>query len=120
MIIVYDSLTNQTKRFADKIGLTTIDILKFNEDSTDEDILLLTRSYNFGEIPQTTIKFLDQFKHRVIGVAVSGNRNWGSNYGAAGDKIQKIYNIPLILKFEGSGMSHEVDTLKKWIKSYKL
>ncbi|HHT98679.1 MAG TPA: class Ib ribonucleoside-diphosphate reductase assembly flavoprotein NrdI [Acholeplasma sp.] len=119
MIIVYDSLTNQTKRFAEKIGLKVIDINAYDVIENDEKILLITRSYNFGEIPLTTISFLQKHANKVCGVAVSGNRNWGKNYGAAGDKIQAQYGIPLILKFEGSGMSHEVDILKKWVKSYQ-
>jgi protein involved in ribonucleotide reduction len=46
---------------------------------------------------------------------VSGNRNWGKNYGAAGDKIQLQYQVPLILKFEGLGFPHEVEQVKLFL-----
>ena len=46
---------------------------------------------------------------------MSGNRNWGTNYGAAGDKIEAIYRIPLICKFEGSGMNHDKEIVKEWL-----
>ena len=79
MIIVYDSLTNQTKRFAEKIGLKVIDINAYDDIENDEKILLITRSYNFGEIPLTTISFLQ--KHAISLYVLYGNRNW-ENYGA--------------------------------------
>ncbi|MFA6801265.1 MAG: class Ib ribonucleoside-diphosphate reductase assembly flavoprotein NrdI [Acholeplasmataceae bacterium] len=113
MVIVYDSLTGQSKRFAHKLNLDTFDINLYQR--MNEDVLLVTRTFNFGEIPESTIKFLDQFRNIVKGVCVSGNKNWGSNYGAAGDKIEKIYHIPLVLKFEASGFDKDVDIVKSWI-----
>lgn len=117
MIIVYDSLTGQTRRFVNKIGIKSVEINDYYE--TDDDVLLITRSFNFGEIPKSTSIFLEEFSNKVIGTAVSGNRNWGTNYGKAGEHIQRIYNIPLILKFEGSGFSHDVEFMKEWIKNYE-
>ncbi len=115
MVIVYDSLTGQSKRFAEKLNMLSYDINHFNQAS-NEDILLVTRTFNFGEVPEPTKKFLNLHADLVKGVCVSGNRNWGSNYGAAGDKINKQYNIPLILKFEASGFDKDVDIVKLWIK----
>lgn len=117
MIVVYDSLTGQTKRFVTKLGFKSIGINDYYE--TDEDVFLVTRSFNFGEIPKDTVYFLEEFKDKVIGTAVSGNRNWGTNYGKAGEHIERIYNIPLILKFEGSGFIHDVEYVQNWINNYK-
>lgn len=114
MVIVYDSLTGQSKRFAEKLNLSLFDINHYHIDN-NEDILLVTRTFNFGEIPEPTKKFLDSHGHLVKGVCVSGNRNWGKNYGAAGDKISNIYQIPLVLKFEASGFDRDVDVVKQWI-----
>ncbi|MGL9687456.1 MAG: class Ib ribonucleoside-diphosphate reductase assembly flavoprotein NrdI [Candidatus Phytoplasma sp. TWB_XP] len=44
---------------------------------------------------------------------MSGNKNWGKNYGKAGDTIASTYNVPLVLKFEDSGMPEERAFLKK-------
>lgn len=115
MLVVFDSLTGQTKRFATKLGYQTIHIKLF--DSTYEGpVFLVTRSINFGQIPDTTKLFLDEHKHLVIGCAVSGNLNWGSNYGMAGVKIEEIYKIELVKKFEGSGFKEDVDFVKIWIE----
>ena len=57
MIVIYDSLTGQTKRFAQSLGLETISISEFNFNRDDE-ILLATRSHGFGKIPRYNTKLL--------------------------------------------------------------
>ncbi len=118
MVVIYDSLTGQAKRFAEKLNMTTHDINTY-DNLDEEDILLVTRTFNFGEIPKPTEAFLEKHRMRVKGVCVSGNRNWGKNYGAAGDKIAALYNIPLILKFEASGFDRDVDIVKQWLNNQK-
>lgn len=113
MIIAYDSLTGMGKKVAEKLQRPNYSVTDFPD--TNEQILLLTRSFNFGEITEQARAFLQVWQNQVVGVAVSGNRNWGANYGAAGDKIQKEYNIPLILKYEGLGFPKDIAYLKQWI-----
>jgi len=112
--VIFDSLTGQTKRFATSLGFDAIHI-KLYEGEPNDNLFLVTRSINFGQIPATTKAFLDQYKDKVVGVAVSGNKNWGENYGKAGDSIAAYYNIPLILKFEGSGFKPDRETVKNWL-----
>jgi protein involved in ribonucleotide reduction len=116
VIIVFDSLTGQAKKFAKKLNLLSYDITQYTPKQAEE-ILLVTRTFNFGEIPEPTRKFLDLHSNQVIGVCVSGNRNWGRNYGAAGDKIAQEYDIPLIIKFEASGFDRDVSIVRKWIEN---
>lgn len=118
MIIVYDSLTGQGKRFAQNLGYQTLNINEYNGAQNDP-IFLVTRNFNFGEIPNETKNFLNSHHHKVIGLAVSGNKNWGTNYGAAGDKIQSIYGIPLVLKFEASGFPNDISFVKKWLTNFQ-
>ena len=113
VVIVVDSMTGLGKRFAEKLGYPFFDIQAYQAEQ-NHDIFLITRSVNFGQIPDTTQAFLDQFAKKVIGLAVSGNRNWGKNFGAAGDKISLAYGIPLVLKFE-LGFPHEVNQVKAWL-----
>lgn len=117
MIIVYDSLTGQSKRFAESLGYELQDINTFKPNE-DDFLFLITRSFNFGEVSQSAKTFLSKHAKKVIGVAVSGNRNWGTNFGAAGDKIETEFGIPLVLKFEGSGMPHERKIVKDWILNH--
>ena len=114
IVIVVDSMTGLGKKFADKLGYPVFEIQTYQPKS-DDAILLITRSINFGEIPSFTQTFLDGFAKQVIGVVVGGNRSWGKTFGAAGDKISLTYRIPLILKFEGIGLPHEVTLVKSWL-----
>ncbi|AMC94324.1 ribonucleotide reduction protein NrdI [Erysipelothrix larvae] len=117
MLAVVDSLTGQGERFAKKLGIPYVNIA--NYDGNKDDILLLTRSFNFGEVTQEAQDFMEQYGAYVKGVAVSGNRNWGTNFGAAGDKISKAYGVELVLKYEGSGFSKDVACVKAWIEREK-
>ena len=114
IVIAVDSMTGLGKKFADKLGYPVFDVVSYQPDPLHE-ILLITRSVNFGEITETTTQFLNSYGKAVIGVAVSGNRSWGKTFGAAGDKIELKYGIPLILKFEGLGFPHEVNQVKSWL-----
>jgi protein involved in ribonucleotide reduction len=119
VIIVYDSMTGQTKKFALRIGYPAYAINEYDQTFI-EPVLFITRSINFGEVTKTASEFLSLYHDRVIGVAVSGNRNWGANFGAAGDKIAKQYHIPLVLKFEASGFDQDVKIIKDWIQNYSM
>jgi protein involved in ribonucleotide reduction len=114
MVIVYDSLTGQGKKFALKLGYEAIKISEY-KTSDDRVVFLVTRSFNFGEVPKTTLTFLESFHDRVIGIAVSGNRNWGTNFGKAGEVIEKRYAIPLVIKFEMGGMENDIKMTKQYI-----
>lgn len=114
MLVIVDSLTGQGERFAKKLGYPYVMIQDYQGE--EDQLFLLTRSFNFGEISQEALDFLNQYADRVVGVAVSGNRNWGTNYGAAGDKIAKQYGIELVLKYEGSGFGKDIEYVKAWLK----
>ena len=118
MIVTYDSLTGQSKKFASKLNLQIEDVNRYTPHPGDE-VLLVTRSFRFGEIPDPTKHFLERYAKQVVAVCVSGNRNWGKGFGAAGDKIEKQYHIPLVLKFEASGFASDVETVKTWILNYQ-
>ena len=117
MLVVFDSLTGQGARFASKLEQNTIDILDY--DGEGSELFLITRSWDFGKVTDEAADFLETYADKVVGLAVSGNRNWGTNFGAAGQKISDQYNIELVLKFEGSGFSKDVEYVKTWIQEYK-
>ena len=114
MIVVYDSLTGNTKKAAEKLGMKTKKINSYENDD-DKKIFLMTRSQGFGEVPKTTLEFLNKYSKRVVGVAVSGNKNWGKNFGKAGRIIESKYNIPLVCIFEGIGFDQEIKKIKEFL-----
>lgn len=107
-MIYYASLTGNVRRFVSKTGLAAEEIQ--SGLTVTEPFVLVTYTIGFGEVPPKVSKFLDTNGHLLRGVAVSGNRNWGDNYGRAGDIIAKQYNVPLLLKFELAGTKDDVKT----------
>lgn len=118
IVVVYDSMTGQGKRFAEKLGYPLFDINHYEPQANDE-VFLITRTFGFGEIPVTTVSFIEAWQSFIIGCAVSGNRNWGKNFGMAGKKIEQLYAIPLVQIFEMIGLPHEVEHVKMWLQTYE-
>lgn len=124
MIIYFDSLTGMVKNFSKKLGYEIRDVRDLDLKNIPNDMFLITRSWDFGKVPDATLDFLDDLVDsnklaNLKGVAVSGNKNWGNNYGKAGETIEQEYGIPLILKFEGNGFKKDVEFLKNYIDSLK-
>jgi len=107
LLIVYDSKTGNTQRFINKLNLKSV---KITEDLViEEPFVLVTHTTGIGQIPQTTLKFLEKNYQYLKGVACSGNKVWGKNYGAACDLISKKYGVPILMKFELSGSKSDVE-----------
>lgn len=119
MIIVVDSITGTSLRFALKTGYPVLKIKDRKELKDNDKFLLITRCQNFGEVPLSTKLLLDKHSDNCIGVAVSGNRNWGKHFGVSGDIIERDYGIKCVMKFEGTGYPHEVSELVKYIENFE-
>lgn len=120
-VIYYDSLTGNVERFINK--LSRYGIYKFEKingnTKVDKKSHFITRTTGIGEISKQTQEFLefeDNYKN-IESVAVSGNMNWGANFGLAGDKIEKKYGIPLIMKFELSGTKKDIEVYLERLRS---
>ncbi|MCF7606550.1 class Ib ribonucleoside-diphosphate reductase assembly flavoprotein NrdI [Bacillus subtilis] len=119
MIITYESKTGNVRRFVkalqQELDIESIEI-------TDDTIIIqefihITYTIGFGEVPERTLNFINNNKNKIRGVAVSGNKVWGDNYGLAGDKLSAKFHIPLLLKFELSGTKQD---LQKIIQEVQL
>ena len=114
MFVYYDSKTGNVQRFIDKIKKERPE-WSFVKISGDMEILenghLVTFTTNFGEIPDTTEKFLENDNNRkyIKSVSSSGNMNWGTLFGKAADNIEEKYGIPVLMKFELSGTHVQVE-----------
>ena len=114
MFVYYDSKTGNVQRFIDKIKKEKPE-WSFVKISGDMEILenghLVTFTTNFGEIPDTTEKFLENENNRkyIKSVSSSGNMNWGTLFGKAADNIEEKYGIPVLMKFELSGTHVQVE-----------
>lgn len=111
MLIAYASRTGNVRRFIGKTGLESVEITP--ELVLDSPFVLVTYTTGFGEVPKLVNEFLAKNSKNMVGVAASGNRNWGNNYAKSADKISLFYNVPIIAKFEMSGTSKEVELFIK-------
>ena len=114
MFVYYDSKTGNVQRFIDKIKKERPEwsFVKISSDmEISENGHLVTFTTNFGEIPDTTEKFLENENNRkyIKCVSSSGNMNWGTLFGKAADKIEETYGIPVLMKFELSGTHVQVE-----------
>lgn len=106
MLIVYDSMTGNVEKFVSKLNLPAVQIQ--NQMTMDEPYILVTYTTGFGQIPQKVTSFLQRNSKYLMGVAASGNRNWGERFAKSADLISKTYNVPVISKFELSGTKNDV------------
>lgn len=106
MLIVYDSMTGNVKRFISKLKLPAVQIQ--NQMTIDEPYVLITYTTGFGQIPEKVSSFLQKNSQHLVGVSASGNRNWGERFAKSADLISKAYNVPVISKFELSGTKSDV------------
>ncbi|MDR2878495.1 MAG: class Ib ribonucleoside-diphosphate reductase assembly flavoprotein NrdI [Fusobacteriales bacterium] len=119
--IYYDSKTGNVERFINKIrSLKSWIFIKINEETVAENQgHLVTFTTNFGEVSKTTEKFLLKNNEKMLSVSSSGNMNWGKLYALAADKISEHYNIPVILKFELTGLNSEVETFIRKVEEIR-
>ena len=114
MFVYYDSKTGNVQRFIDKIKKEKPEwsFVKISGDmEISENGHLVTFTTNFGEIPDTTEKFLENENNKkyIKSVSSSGNMNWGTLFGKAADNIEEKYGIPILMKFELSGTHVQVE-----------
>lgn len=110
MIIVYASLTNNIRTFVSNIEQYPV----YHIDDYRPEFgkyVLITYTFGFGEIPVEVQKFLFTHGKNILGVAASGDKNWGKNYCQSADKISELYNTPILHKFEKRGTPEDLQIL---------
>ncbi|MGO5674700.1 class Ib ribonucleoside-diphosphate reductase assembly flavoprotein NrdI [Bacillus subtilis] len=119
MIITYESKTGNVRRFVKALQQELdIEAIEITDDTIiTQEFIHITYTIGFGEVPERTLSFINKNKNKISGVAVSGNKVWGDNYGLAGDKLSAKFHTPLLLKFELSGTKQD---LQKIIQEVQL
>jgi protein involved in ribonucleotide reduction len=124
-VVYFSSVSENTKRFVDKLGLTSFRIPLSSQEAEastyDKDCVLVTPTYGGGNdnqtVPKQVIKFLNNPENRkhVKAVIAGGNTNFGEHYGKAGEIIAHKLGVPLISRFEVLGTPDEVSQAKERI-----
>lgn len=125
-VIFFSNVTDNTQRFITKLDLTEHSVVRVpvkgdTDFTVKEPYLLITPTYGDASgksmVPRQVKKFLqhkNNWKH-MVGVVASGNRNFGEDYGKAGNVISEKFNVPLFYKFELAGDETDVATVKQLI-----
>lgn len=113
ILVCYDSKTGNVERFISKLGVKAI---KIKENmKIEDDFIFVTYTTGFGKVPEGTMNFLKSNYRKLLAVAASGNRNWGQNFAKSADIIARMYQVPVLHKFELSGTENDVIQCKRKI-----
>jgi len=114
MLIYYDSLTGNVKRFTEKLNRKS---KKIEEGLlVNTPFIFITYTTGLGKIPDNSTRFLQNNRHYLKAVASSGNKNFGTYYGMAANLIAREYNVPVLSTFELSGTPTDVEYFIKEVE----
>ena len=126
-VVYFSSVTENTKRFVDKLGFEAKRIPLRPRDPflyVDEPYVQVVPTYGGGNVggavPKQVIKFLNVKENRDLcrGVITGGNSNFGKAYCLAGDIIAKKLNVPHMYRFELLGTPRDVDVVRKGLEEF--
>lgn len=126
LVVYFSSVTENTRRFVDKLGLPSVRIPLYKTDEpliVNEPYVLICPTYGGGAtmvkensrpVPPQVIRFLNNAHNRsfIRAVAAGGNNNFGTDFGLAGDVISKKCKVPYVYRFELMGNSDDVRILR--------
>ena len=123
-IVYYSSVTENTKRFVDRLGFSSERIgLKIKGEflNVDYPYVLAVPSYkggaNTGAVPRQVINFLNDEQNRsfCVGLIGGGNRNFNVDYNIGVNVISSKLQVPVLYRFELMGTPHDVKIVQDGI-----
>ncbi|MFY0670597.1 MAG: class Ib ribonucleoside-diphosphate reductase assembly flavoprotein NrdI [Aquiluna sp.] len=127
-VVYFSSVSENTKRFVDKLEAQSVRIPIRTEEAAefvhDRDSVLVLPTYGGGNdnstVPKQVIKFLnnpDNRKH-IKAVIAGGNTNFGSHFGKAGDIVADKLGVPVLYRFEITGTPEDVIEVKERLAQF--
>ena len=133
LLVYFSSVSQNTARFIEKLGLRAERIPLFASEPmllVDEPFVLVTPTYGGGQgrgeergaVPKQVIRFLNVEQNRTLirGGIAAGNTNFGDAFCAAGDIISRKCHVPHLYRLELFGTSEDVtrvsEGLERWWK----
>jgi len=113
-MVVYESKTGNVERFIQRLPMKSMKVSP--ELKVGEPFVLVTYTTGFGQVPESVTRFLERNSRNLVGVAASGNRNWGQNFALSADIIASNYDVPVISKFEMFGTEQDIETFIEGVK----
>lgn len=126
-IVYFSSVTNNTHRFVEKLGLAADRIPVRPGDPflrVDEEYVLVLPTYGGGNgrgaVPKQVIRFLNDEHNRSLirGVIAAGNLNFGAGYCLAGDIVAAKCQVPYLYRFELMGTTEDVMRVREGLGQF--
>lgn len=126
-LVYFSSVSGNTARFVQKLESPALRLpLRAQEPAAraDEPFVLLLPTYGGGElggaVPKQVIRFLNDPENRALirGVIGTGNTNFGTAYGLAGDIVAAKCAVPHLYRFELFGTPDDVSAVHDGLETF--
>ena len=129
-LVYFSSVSENTHRFVEKLGLPATRIPLHGRIEVDEPYVLVLPTYGGGHatpdindggyVPKQVIAFLNNEHNRSLirGVIAAGNTNFGAEFAYAGDVVSRKCGVPYLYRFELMGTPDDVDAVRAGLEEF--
>ena len=130
-VVYFSSVSENTHRFVQKLGLPAIRIPLKGAIEVDEPFVLILPTYGGGRaegpdpeagayVPKQVIAFLNNEHNRSLlrGVIAAGNTNFGAEFCYAGDVVSRKCGVPYLYRFELMGTVDDVEAVRAGLNDF--
>ena len=130
-VVYFSSVSENTHRFVQKLGMPAIRIPLRGSIEVDEPYVLILPTYgggkangpdpeNGGYVPKQVIAFLNDEHNRSLirGVIAAGNTNFGAEYCYAGNVVSAKCGVPFLYRFELMGTTDDVFAVREGLAQF--
>ena len=130
-VVYFSSVSENTHRFVEKLGLPAIRIPLRGHIRVDEPYVLIVPTYGGGRangpdpdaggyVPKQVIAFLNDEHNRSLirGVIAAGNTNFGAEFCYAGDVVSRKCGVPYLYRFELMGTAEDVEAVRAGLADF--
>ena len=134
-VVYFSSVSENTHRFVQKLGLPAIRIPLRGHIEVAEPYVLILPTYGGGKVngpdanpdsnaggyvPKQVIAFLNNEHNRSLirGVIAAGNTNFGAEFCYAGNVVSRKCGVPFLYRFELMGTAEDVDAVRAGLADF--
>lgn len=131
-LVYFSSISNYTQNFVERVGLPAARIPVLPTESplfVSDPYVLIVPTYGGGAsmvghkgnaVPIQVKKFLKDDINRSLcrGVIASGSINFGSDFGRAGDEIERKLGVPYLYRYELAGTPEDVELVREGLEKF--
>jgi protein involved in ribonucleotide reduction len=131
-IVYFSNVSENTKRFVDRLGLPALRIPTRRTEAgpiVSDPYVLIVPTYGGclevtgrtgASVPRQVVAFLNNAHNRSLcrGVIAAGNTNFGSDYAVSGDVIARKLEVPYLYRFELMGTQEDVIRVREGLEEF--